>query len=136
MKMLKDPPRDEVYRIKAVLYLSETLVSAGGEAAAAASNGDAPRRYILNWAFERWTFTAAGADFSASTPLSSGQATPAASGTSTPSLAQSGDEPLLRMTIVTARYESNKWRKRIESGEYIAVEGGSAEQSLSVERLS
>lgn len=135
MMMLEDAPKDEVYRIKAVLYASGSPTSSNGEKAPVSTVKE-PSRYILNWAFGRWTFTPAGVESALTTPVDSERATPSASGSSTPSLAQRGDEPTLRMTIVTARYESNKWKKSIEGGEYIALADGANGRNLSVERIS
>jgi G3E family GTPase len=100
-KLLKSAPKDEVYRIKAVLTASKPI---------AGSDEDVPeaevqplhRRYILNWAFGRWTFTtftgAAGEH-------------------------KSSDGIILRMTMILARYESTKWKKKIETLGFIELEG-------------
>ncbi|KAL7915109.1 CobW/HypB/UreG, nucleotide-binding domain-containing protein [Trichoderma velutinum] len=101
LSLLKSAPKDEAYRIKSVLTLSSTPKN---------SDPDVPQpephprgRYILNWAFGRWTFTP---------------------------LAESAEEHsssngvLLRLTMILARYESNKWKKRIEAGGLIELEGG------------
>ena len=47
----------------------------------------------------------------------------------------SDDEPALRLTVITARYESTKWKKQIESSGLIALQGG-VEDSLMVERIA
>lgn len=131
---LNDSSKDEIYRIKSVLHASSVPKSSDGQPASAAGPLEGINRYILNWAFGRWTFTAVSTDSAQPTPLSSGSATPAPtdSGVSTP---QNGFvEPLLRMTVITARYESTKWKKRIESGEFLALEGG-APMQLQVEKV-
>ncbi|QYS94788.1 CobW domain protein [Trichoderma simmonsii] len=100
LNFLKSAPKDEAYRIKSVLTLSSTPKN---------SDPDVPQpephprgRYILNWAFGRWTFTP---------------------------LAESAEEHsssngvVLRLTMILARYESNKWKKRIEAGGLIELEG-------------
>ncbi|KKP03584.1 hypothetical protein THAR02_04327 [Trichoderma harzianum] len=100
LSFLKSAPKDEAYRIKSVLTLSSTPKN---------SDPDVPQpephphgRYILNWAFGRWTFTP---------------------------LAESAEEHsssngvVLRLTMILARYESNKWKKRIEAGGLIELEG-------------
>lgn len=133
--LLKDSSKDETYRIKAVLRTSAVPRSSDGQPASAPNLAQGSGRYILNWAFGRWTFTAVSTDTPQETPLSSGGATPAPtdSGVSTP---QNGSlEPTLRMTIITARYESNKWKKRIEAGEFFALEGG-APMELQVEKVA
>ncbi|KAL6700931.1 CobW/HypB/UreG, nucleotide-binding domain-containing protein [Trichoderma pleuroticola] len=99
LNFLRSAPKDEAYRIKSVLTLSSTPKN---------SDPDVPQpephprgRYILNWAFGRWTFTP---------------------------LAESAEEHsssngvVLRLTMILARYESNKWKKRIEAG-LIELEG-------------
>ncbi|UKZ72852.1 hypothetical protein TrVFT333_000489 [Trichoderma virens FT-333] len=101
LSFLKSAPKDEAYRIKSVLTLSSTPKN---------SDPDVPQpdahprgRYILNWAFGRWTFTP---------------------------LAESAEEHsssngvVLRLTMILARYESNKWKKRIEAGGLIELDGG------------
>lgn len=99
-KLLEDPTKDEVYRIKGILYAS-TPPKSSDPSSATISDTQGRARYILNWAFGRWTFTPV--------PL---QATDA----------QGGEEPVLRLTIITARYESNKWKKQIESSGLIELE--------------
>ncbi|PFH63373.1 hypothetical protein XA68_12337 [Ophiocordyceps unilateralis] len=109
-RLLTTAPKDEVYRIKAIT----NLVSSSPKN----SDPDIPapdpsaRRYILNWAFGRWTFTALPDK-------------------------QDGDEDdglALRMTIVLARHEANKWKKRIEAGGLVELEG-EGEGVLTVKRL-
>lgn len=132
--LLKDSSKDEIYRIKGVLHASSVPKSSDGQPASLPSVGEGNGRYILNWAFGRWTFTAAPAASAHGSTTSSGSATPAPtdSGISTP---QNGSaEPTLRMTIITARYESSKWKKRIEAGEFLALEGGAPVQ-LQVEKV-
>lgn len=100
LNFLKSAPKDEAYRIKAVLTLSSTPKNSDPDVPQPESN---PRgRYILNWAFGRWTFT---------------------------SLAESTEEHassngvLLRLTMILGRYESNKWKKKLEAGGFIELEG-------------
>jgi G3E family GTPase len=118
LQLLEEPTKDSVYRIKGVLYASTPPKSSDGTPASnnnhEVSSGRA--RYILNWAFGRWTFTPV--------PL------PTSSATSLPS---NGDREL-RLTIVTARYESNQWQKRIKSSGFIAPQDGS-ESTLTVEKI-
>lgn len=113
-QLLKSAPKDEVYRIKAVIYSSEKpagLAEAETNGAAKrTSDGEAkPSRYILNWSFGRWAWTL------------------------DPMKVQG--EPALRMSIFTARYESNKWQKRIETGTYTALTSGQGAGSLTVKRV-
>jgi G3E family GTPase len=100
-KLLKSAPKDEVYRIKAVLTASEAIAGSD-EDVATAEAPSAPSRYILNWAFGRWTCT----------PLTGMDEH------------ESSDGIILRMTMILARYESTKWKKRIETAGYIELEGG------------
>lgn len=94
MNFLEQAPREEVYRIKA-------KISADSRPR---SSDDIPdlepvhdtTMYILNWAFGRWTFTVA---------KEPGE----------------NDCSALRMTIITARYESDKWKKRLENGRYLEL---------------
>ena len=109
-KLLEDPTKDEVYRIKGVLYASTPPQSSDKDISTSTA-ADGRGRYILNWAFGRWTFTYV----------------PGSSSTA------EGNEPVLRLTVVTARYESNKWKKQIESSGLIVLEGG-AEGQLTVEK--
>ncbi|TVY58875.1 putative GTP-binding protein YjiA [Lachnellula cervina] len=101
-KLLKSAPKDEVYRIKAVLAASSPVSSpdenTGGSDPEPAEGG----RYILNWAFGRWTCT----------PMNStADEHPSSSGV------------ILRMTMILARYESSKWKKRLETAGFFALDG-------------
>ncbi|KAJ4380053.1 hypothetical protein N0V86_004360 [Didymella sp. IMI 355093] len=100
-KLLEDPTKDEVYRIKGVLYASTAPQSSDKDISTSAPESGRGR-YILNWAFGRWTFT---------------HVPEAADTTET-------GEPELRLTVVTARYESNKWKKQIESSGLIVLQDG------------
>ncbi|KAH8598151.1 hypothetical protein B0O99DRAFT_616015 [Bisporella sp. PMI_857] len=99
-KLLKSAPKDEVYRIKAVLAASSPIASSD-ESISPTNGATGGGRYILNWAFSRWTCT----------PLKTSDEHESSSGV------------VLRMTIILARYESTKWKKRIEGGCYIELEG-------------
>ncbi|KAI5923858.1 CobW/HypB/UreG [Camillea tinctor] len=112
MTLLRSAPKDEVYRIKGVLTASLTVPS---------SDEDGPiptphisNRYILNWAFGRWTFT----------PLEPGKDEHGSS-----------DKVLLRMTLILARYESTKWKNKLESSGWLELEGN-FEGDLTVIRIS
>ncbi|CZR58103.1 related to dopamine-responsive protein [Phialocephala subalpina] len=115
LKLLKSAPKDEVYRIKAVLASatpipasdpipSDTLDPTSASTSSSSSDsGESPKagKYILNWAFGRWT----------STPMTRSSEHESSSGTA------------LRMTMILARYESKKWKKRIEGGGFIQLDG-------------
>jgi G3E family GTPase len=109
-KLLEDPTKDEVYRIKGVMYAYSPPQSSDKDISTP-STATGRGRYILNWAFGRWTFT--------HVPVASNVA--------------ETDEPVLRLTVVTARYESNKWKKQIESSGLIALQDG-VEGQLTVEK--
>jgi G3E family GTPase len=113
--LLMAAPKDEVYRIKAVLHSLEAPCASTGEPAVAPETPGFPGRYILNWAFGRWTVTAV--PFTGSTDGKAG-------------------EPIVRMTIVTARYESAKWRKRIDAGEFVAAALDPEQALLQVNKVS
>ena len=108
MSLLKTAPKDEVYRIKALLYAKDSPKNSNGTVIP----GSAARsRFILNWSFGRWTWS--HSDVSAASP----------------------SEDLLRMSIFTAQHESNKWTKKIEAGRYICVEDDVGDNTLVVKRV-
>lgn len=114
-QLLKTAPKDEVYRIKAVIYSSERPTTGLDDNKDTAANGTTngsspgPARYILNWSFGRWAWTE-------DTPKE--------------------NEPAIRMSMFTARYESNKWQKRVEAGTYTTLSGGQpADGKLTVKRV-
>ncbi|KAH7152096.1 CobW/HypB/UreG, nucleotide-binding domain-containing protein [Dactylonectria estremocensis] len=108
---LNAAPKDEVYRIKAVLTLASTPSNSDPDVPQPEANPSG--RYILNWAFGRWLFT------------------PVAQAVREH---DSSSEATLRMTMILARYESNKWKKKIEAGKFLQLEGGDAD-GLSVQRI-
>ncbi|AEO63345.1 uncharacterized protein THITE_2108453 [Thermothielavioides terrestris NRRL 8126] len=103
LRFLKATPKDEVYRIKAVLSASGTLQNSD-DVVTMPTPPHARSRYILNWAFGRWTFTSMGDDVTEHA---------------------SSSEAILRMTIILARYESAKWKKKLEAGGLLELEGTS-----------
>ncbi|KAH6893216.1 CobW/HypB/UreG, nucleotide-binding domain-containing protein [Thelonectria olida] len=111
LAFLNNAPKDEAYRIKAVLSLSSTPSNSDPDVPKPEANPTG--RYILNWAFGRWTFT----------PV-----------TQTVQEHDSSNDVTLRMTIIFARYESNKWKKRLEAGGLVQLEGGDA-SGLTVKRI-
>lgn len=120
--LLKSAPKDEVYRIKAVLTAAAPTTSpsalqgsdAGADSSAVAARQPGRGRYILNWAFGRWTYTA----------VADGQ-----------SEHESSDRVPLRMTLILARYESTKWKKKLETGGFFELDGG-AEGQLTVTKIA
>ncbi|KAF2795634.1 CobW domain-containing protein [Melanomma pulvis-pyrius CBS 109.77] len=131
-KLLEEPTKDAVYRIKGILYSSMTPKSSDGRSTSTLDVDNGRTRYILNWAFGRWNFTWVPLPSTTTTPLTSGTATPISSGQSTP--LPSNEESELRLTVVTAKYESNMWQKRIESSGFIALQDAS-DGVLTVQRI-
>ncbi|KAL8961315.1 MAG: hypothetical protein Q9193_002116 [Seirophora villosa] len=111
---LLSAPKDEVYRIKAIVSASHPLASSSGDVDESAGSAGSINTYILNWAFGRWTFTHKTSTLPA--PLNVASST-TRSGLSTK------HETILRMTIVLARGEATKWKGRIEKGGMIEQEG-------------
>ncbi|KAJ6789697.1 hypothetical protein PWT90_00561 [Aphanocladium album] len=109
-KLLTSAPKDEVYRIKAVATLSAAPRNSDADVPAP---GESPaNRYIVNWAFGRWTFTPVAASVGEHA---------------------SSSEAALRMTLILARCESAKWKKKIEAGGLVEAEAGDGE--LVVKRI-
>jgi G3E family GTPase len=130
-QLLEEPTKDAVYRIKGILYSSTPPKSSDGRPASTLEVISGRQRYILNWAFGRWNFTPVALPSTTTTPLTSETATPIGSGQTTPM--SPGEEPELRLTIVTAKYESNMLQKQIEPSGLIALQAG-AEGALTVQR--
>lgn len=122
---LLSAPKDEIYRIKAIVAASRPPASSGGDAEAAmVRQGQTTADYILNWAFGRWNFT----------PM--GTASPSYVNGSTVQLRESEMQvPILRMTIILARGEARRWKSRIESGGQIEPESSSTEGLLRIEQI-
>tara|TARA_R110002003_G_scaffold97_23_gene7934 strand:+ start:1279 stop:2043 length:765 start_codon:yes stop_codon:yes gene_type:complete len=99
-ELLAEPTKDEVYRIKGILYASTPPASSDAEQDSHRQVPSGRARYILNWAFGRWTFTPVALPTEAKTR-----------------------EPELRLTVMTARYESNKWKKHIEGSGLLKLVG-------------
>lgn len=109
---LLSAPKDEVYRIKAIVSASHPLASSSGDVDESCEH-EGIGTYILNWAFGRWTFTYTSASLP---PPISVASSAAATGVS------KRHETILRMTIVLARGEASKWKSRIEKGGMIEQE--------------
>lgn len=95
--LLKAAPKDEVYRIKGVVYSASPPKSADGKEVIGGASGRA--RYILNWSFGRWTWYHVEDDGS--------------------------DAPVARISIFTAPYESTKWSKKAH--EYVKLADGTGD---------
>ncbi|KAI1165269.1 CobW/HypB/UreG, nucleotide-binding domain-containing protein [Nemania serpens] len=119
MTLLKTAPKDEVYRIKSVLTKSSSTEARNSDEQGSALTppsdpSSAYTRCILNWAFGRWTFT----------PMESAVGEHCSS-----------DGILLRMTVILARYESTKWKKKLEAGGLLELDG-SASGELTVTKIA
>ncbi|RAR15950.1 CobW domain containing protein [Stemphylium lycopersici] len=112
-QFLQDPTKDEVYRIKGILFASTPPKSSDTTPVSTHQTPEGRARYILNWSFGRWTFTPVA--------LPAGE--------------EVKEEPALRLTVITARYESTKWKKQIEGSGLVALEGGAA-GALTVEKIA
>lgn len=113
---LLSPPKDEVYRIKGFFIASTPPSNSTGQVTAKSSHDEKPSRYILNWAFLRWTFTAAP-ETVAGIPHD--------------------DELIVRATVVCAKYSSTKWQKRIPQDDYLELEGAAAGKGqIEITRIS
>ncbi|GAB0135132.1 hypothetical protein EsDP_00003480 [Epichloe bromicola] len=108
---LRAAPKDEAYRIKAVATLSSTPKNSDVDVPQPEDNPGG--RYILNWAFGRWTFTPVAAEQQEH---------------------ESSNGTILRMTMILGRHESNKWKKKLEAGGYIELDGGKKGE-LSVKKI-
>ncbi len=111
--LLQKAPKDEVYRIKAVLTASSPILSSDSDASSV-EVPPGPSRYILNWAFGRWTCTRM--------PVSVEEH-------------ESSDGIILRMTMILAQYQGNKWKKRIETGDFVSLKDGHR-GALKVEKIT
>ncbi|OAA54294.1 vitamin b12 biosynthesis cobw-like protein [Niveomyces insectorum RCEF 264] len=126
LAFLDAAPREEVYRIKAVFSVAavdaaqlrnsddsidvEAPMSTTSNGTSTVNTAQTSTRYILNWAFGRWTFT----------PLIGPDANDAHDANNT------NDVAVLRMTVILARYEGNKWAKTLQTGSYVALAAGSS----------
>lgn len=125
-KFLVSAPKDEIYRIKAVINAaSHPRTPSEGTTDAAEYQQDGPMAvYILNWAFGRWTFTPLNTD-----SLNANARNPSLSNNNS-----TGESDVLRMTVILAQGEAGRWKGRIESEGLIAQDGSSEMGKLKVER--
>ncbi|USW58117.1 Putative cobW/HypB/UreG, nucleotide-binding domain-containing protein [Septoria linicola] len=92
--LLKAAPKDEVYRIKGVVFAESSPKNADGKEVSEGASGRG--RYILNWSFGRWTWYSVDDDTSGA--------------------------PIARLSIFTAPYESTKWSKK--ASEFVKLADG------------
>lgn len=130
---LLSAPKDEIYRIKGIVKASRPPASSGGDVEPAVIHqGQTSAKYILNWAFGRWTFT----------PMSSAQPTsslPSSRTSRSGSIVEIPEgvemDPLVRMTVILARGEADKWKKRIEMQGHIESESEDGKARLQVMKI-
>ena len=125
-KFLVSAPKDEIYRIKAIINTSSRpRTPSDGSTDAAEYQQNGPMAvYILNWAFGRWTFT----------PLETETINAKARDPSLLSNSSMGKSDVLRMTVILAQGEAGHWKARIESEGLIEQDGSSEMGKLKVER--
>lgn len=131
---LLSAPKDEIYRIKAVVKASRPPASSGGDVEPAVIHqGQTSAKYILNWAFGRWTFT----PMSSALPTSSA---PSSRTSRSGSIVEAPEgvelDPLVRMTVILARGEADKWKKRIETQGHIEIENEDGKSRLKVMKIT
>ncbi|CBF75252.1 GTP-binding protein [Aspergillus nidulans FGSC A4] len=111
-KLLSSAPKEEVYRIKGILRCSTQTPLASSsddlDVRPSPSNSSDSAYYILNWAFGRWTCTSSEVVADAADPAT-----------------------VARITFILARYESAKWKKKLDGGALVQSDGA----ELNVERL-
>ena len=127
---LESAPKDEIYRIKAIISASRIPKSSDNSPEGIQLPGEPePCKFILNWAFGRWTFTPMGA----TGPRNSGATSRS---TSSEKLGSPKGVNILRMTIILARYEAEKWKKQLETEVILVPEDPSVEMTLDIQRLT
>lgn len=127
---LRAAPKDEIYRIKAILWASSPPPSSSeGETTTTSTPGEAhqkehPQCYILNWAFGRWTYTPLNASEGKKQKGNSiddddgdGDGHPKRKDDSAAVVSP------LRMTVILARGEADSWKRKIEASGFIEMDG-------------
>ncbi|KAJ9498201.1 hypothetical protein H2202_006352 [Exophiala xenobiotica] len=111
--LLLSAPKDEVYRIKGLVLSSKPPPDSSGAAKPGiAVDAEGQSLYVLNWAFGRWTYTTLpGAAFKAMESASA------------------------RLTFILARGESSRWIRRLEKGDFIALEGEDGKEENGVLKI-
>lgn len=100
LKLLTTAPKDEAYRIKALVTLDSTPTNSDADVPPPEANERG--RYILNWAFGRWLFTPVAASLQEH---------------------ESSHDAALRMTMILGRREGLRWKKKMEAGGFVHVIG-------------
>ena len=130
---LLSAPKDEIYRIKAIIKASRPPASSGGDVEPAViHHGQTSAKYILNWAFGRWTFT----PMSPALPTSSATSSRTSRNGSIVETPEGAEiDPLVRMTVILARGEADKWKKRIELQGHVEPEDADGKTRLQVMKI-
>lgn len=124
-KFLVSAPKDEIYRIKAIIQAASHPTTPSDDSIEAVHREDEPMAdYILNWAFGRWTFT----------PLNTGSVNIKVGDRSPSSNSSTAEHNILSMTVILARGEAGRWKVRIESEGLIGQDDPSKKGKLKVER--
>ncbi|MCJ1357185.1 MAG: hypothetical protein MMC33_007181 [Icmadophila ericetorum] len=123
-------PKDEIYRIKAILSTTSSPPNSDGSSANPSHAAGTLQRYILNWAFSRWTFTP--------TKMAPEETAvfPRADSPVDEKMREVKNEPILRMTVILAKYESEKWKNKLLKGDLVKPEGEGEGICLEVKRVS
>lgn len=130
---LLSAPKDEIYRIKAIIKASRPPASSGGDVEPAVIHqGQTSARYILNWAFGRWKFTPLTSALPTSRPPSSRTSR---SASIVENLEGVETDPLVRMTVILARGEAEKWKKRLETQSHVETENEDGKARLQVKKI-
>ena len=109
-ELLLAAPKDEVYRIKGLILTTKAPPDSAGTRKASTVGG--PLVSVLNWAFSRWQYTPlAVEDFSVM------------------------NGAIARLTFILARGESAKWKKKLEAGDLVMLEGQAGHGKLTVTKI-
>lgn len=132
--LLLSAPKDEIYRIKAIVKASRPPASSGGDVdPAVVHQGQSSAKYILNWAFGRWTFT----PMSSALPTSTSPPSRTSSNGSIVEIPEGLEiDPLVRMTVILARGEADKWKKRIETQGHLETDNEDGKAKLQVTKIA
>lgn len=108
-------PAGEIYRMKAILWVKSTTNGKPANEESISENHST--RYLLNWAFGRWTLT---------------EMRPSIGQDTHP---RKTDEPALRMTMVLPRSEAAKWKKKLESAEWLRLAENDMDRLLEIKKV-
>lgn len=112
LNFLKTAPKDEIYRIKAILISSSPIPSSSlSEVPISLSSNQS--KYILNWAFGRWTCT----------QFCPSKYEPDDVEVEHPSSVDIGQgDVFLRMIIILTRGVCKKWKRKLEDGKLVCFD--------------